>query len=295
MRESEDRQTSSPSSAPGHDADLREQTAPLPAEAHPDRDTLVRAATYALGLHASLDQVFENVLDWEHLPGLHRTSFDSIECLASGAWGWLADVVSSRGGRASRVALRIDRPRTRYLARTIAGVGTGTEIWTELRPVGALFTDVWVEFWLPRHPNATRRGAALVRQYERLWAEDATMISQRAALRAALRTRDRAPADLALGPLEALRAALPMRVEFGGLPYQVIELGGELRAHAAFCPHRLGPLVGKPDARGSLWCPWHRYRFDVDTGRCTRGGRYRLAAAPSVDVSDATNVRLTLR
>jgi nitrite reductase/ring-hydroxylating ferredoxin subunit len=34
--------------------------------------------------------MYENALDWEHLPWLHQSSFSDIECIDAGDWGWRA-------------------------------------------------------------------------------------------------------------------------------------------------------------------------------------------------------------
>ena len=45
-------------------------------------------ATYPRLIGASLQRVWENVLDWEHLPHLHATSFGYCELDEAGDWGW---------------------------------------------------------------------------------------------------------------------------------------------------------------------------------------------------------------
>ncbi len=51
-----------------------------------------RVAVYRRTIRASLARAWENVLDWEHLPWLHRSAFSDIEHIDSGAWGWRARV-----------------------------------------------------------------------------------------------------------------------------------------------------------------------------------------------------------
>ena len=45
---------------------------------------------YRRRMPVSLTRMYENALDWEHLPWLHSTSFRSIDCIESGDWGWRA-------------------------------------------------------------------------------------------------------------------------------------------------------------------------------------------------------------
>ena len=52
------------------------------------RSSLASVATYRRTVAASLERVVENVLDWEHLPWLHRASFSSVELVDAGESGW---------------------------------------------------------------------------------------------------------------------------------------------------------------------------------------------------------------
>ncbi len=68
--------------------------------------------------------------------------------------------------------------------------------------------------------------------------------------------------------------------------------GGTLRVTDAQCPHRRGPLAeGRlrgPDRFASadtITCPWHGYRFSLETGACLTTPRYTLAVHPVVDVA----------
>ena len=73
----------------------------------------------------------------------------------------------------------------------------------------------------------------------------------------------------------------------------VVNAAGALRALANRCPHRQAPLdrglvcaaparaaLGEPGfepGRQVLRCPWHRYEFDLETGRClVEPDRYRV-------------------
>ena len=71
-----------------------------------------RVAVYRRRVGASLERVWENVLDWEHLPWLHAGSFRSIHCRHAGDWGWRAQVwLEPRGDHAD--------PTKRRSARTV--------------------------------------------------------------------------------------------------------------------------------------------------------------------------------
>ena len=95
-------------------------------------------------------------------------------------------------------------------------------------------------------------------------------------------------------------------VELGGHRVGVIRVGDRVHAVADRCPHRGAPLCsggrtvhgielddgGAPvrgDERGLLRCPWHKWDFDIASGRCVvhptlRIRRYRvtLEAAEAV-------------
>ncbi len=61
------------------------------------------------------------MLDWEHRPGLHRSSFLGVQMLDESRehWeGWIT-VPSRKGPADSRIDTRLDRPRLRYLVRTL--------------------------------------------------------------------------------------------------------------------------------------------------------------------------------
>ena len=85
-----------------------------------------RIAVYERRVAASLNRVWENVRDWEHLPWLHHESFRSIECRDQGDWGWLARVGLHPAGEIE-LELRLDGPAGHYVARTREGPGSGTE------------------------------------------------------------------------------------------------------------------------------------------------------------------------
>ena len=119
----------------------------------------IHVASYERAVHASLARVWENVHDWEHLPWLHRSTFCSIELLGSGDWGWraLVGLQPAEALREIEIELRVEA-EDRYVVRTLAGEGEGTEIWTILAVRGVDDTDIRVEFRVPgiasQHPSS---------------------------------------------------------------------------------------------------------------------------------------------
>lgn len=255
---------------------------------------LALAATYNREVRAGIDRIWENLLDWEHLPALHEIFFSDAALLEIGDGGWRIELTNTPAakGRRTVVELRIDRANARYRVRTRAGDGMGTEIWTLLEALGPQRTAIEVRFYLPEHrPD---RLATLGEKYRSshacLWDQDEAMMMRREALLAREKTRPKASvAPLSLGPLCELRERLPLLVEFDGEPLRVLELeDGALVAHGTICPHWLGPLEDAVPENGKLRCPWHGYRFDVRTGTSADGRGYRLAPSPLVVVDPVT-------
>lgn len=58
-----------------------------------------------------------------------------------------------------------------------------------------------------------------------------------------------------------------VRVEVGGTPVAVFNVGGELYAIGAVCPHEGGPLEEGEVENGRVTCPWHGSVFDLKTGK----------------------------
>ena len=248
---------------------------------------LTSAAVYRRIVGASLERIWENVLDWEHLPWLHRSTFSHIRLLEQRRDGWLAETAlrDSPRGDDFVIDVRIDRAALLYHSRTADGPGTGTDIVTRLEPLGPHITRIAVEFLVPdvSQKDAARLARAYTRSYTRLWDEDEAMMQRRQEVRDhAGRRRGRLPEPIDLGPEPLLRARLPLTVEADGQSYRVVELDGTLLAHGTVCPHWGGPLAEAAVADGCLTCPWHGYRFDVRTGRSADGHRLRLAAAPRI-------------
>jgi nitrite reductase/ring-hydroxylating ferredoxin subunit len=256
-------------------------------------------ATYRRRVGASEARVWENVLDWEHLPWLHRHSFRAIERLASSREGWRARVrLPPAGEREVEVELETFRASGCYVTRTRETGGT-SEIWTRVRPVAPDATEVEVSFHVGGVGEAERArvGAGYVRLYTRLWDEDESMMVRRQEVldRHLLRARpDAAAGVLALGPATALRARAPLLVEAAGVPLRIVALGDALFAHAAVCPHLGGPLGEQEPDDPCVRCPWHGYRYDVRDGRNPDGRPYRLPFARRVEVDARGEARLDL-
>ena len=100
---------------------------PVPGSAVP------HVGTYRRVLPVSLERMYENTLDWEHLPFVHSSSFAAIECIEAGSWGWRAEVTSAKGeasiidphGRVSRCQERRLAPHAARIMRRLGALRSG--------------------------------------------------------------------------------------------------------------------------------------------------------------------------
>jgi nitrite reductase/ring-hydroxylating ferredoxin subunit len=246
------------------------------------------AGTYRRSVNASLARIWENVFDWEHLAHLHDGSFAKCELIDSGPWGWRIRLTVVGGDTSQVIEMRADRAAHGYTSTTLEGAGLGSEIRVLLAPVDTNRVDVTVGFHLPELDPARldALGAAYVAAYARLWDEDESMMQARARALSQRRAPDHTEGLRDLGDERTVRAALPMALEFGGAPFRLIDLAGEIVAHSAVCPHWLGPLDHVPVVDGEIRCPWHGYLFDVASGLCAAHPSLKLARAPEILLVD---------
>lgn len=254
---------------------LRYEFVPAPLDSRLDH-----VGTYKRRVPVSLERMYENALDWEHLPHLHASSFEGISCVDAGAWGWRARVVSPRGDD-SLLELRLDRDCRRWITRNLEGPSAGAEIWTHVFIVEPRQLDLVIDFFVPDVPDdaRTKVGEAYARAYETLYDEDVWMMSERQRV---LDIRlDSVRDNETRLPLAEVQD-LPLQVEVGGRSFMLNRFEDAWIAYPAACPHQLGPLTGDVNAQGEVTCPWHGYRFDVRTGDCTTGSSCRFGMVPDV-------------
>jgi nitrite reductase/ring-hydroxylating ferredoxin subunit len=236
------------------------------------------------------------------LPVLHESYFNKVQLLQRDVNGWQVQLTRQPGdaSRTQTLELWADREHARYRVRTLAGTGTGTQIWTLLKVLGEHETAIEVRYYLPE--QQPEKMAVLGEKYRCschvLWDEDEVMMRHREQM---LRGPSpfahpaAAPGPIELGPLEQVRQRLPLVVEFGGHPFRIVSVAGQLHAHSIVCPHWLGPLdTACVDEQGCVRCPWHGYVFDVRTGQSADGRGLRLRQAPEIHIGGATEM-VTLR
>lgn len=56
-------------------------------------------------------------------------------------------------------------------------------------------------------------------------------------------------------------------------PMSVVRMGDRFFALNSVCPHMGGPLSCGPVKDGKIYCPWHDWGFDLETGACPNGHR----------------------
>ena len=240
------------------------------------------AGIYTRRVGASVSRIRENVLDWEHLPALHGSSFAACDLIDTDADGWRVRIVNQGSNRPQVLKLFMTADSSGYRVLTEAGPGATSEIRVVLTPQGQHLTDIVVEYHVPETDPARLAmiGAGFVAIYRQLWDEDEAMMQAR---EAALAPRAKAPTWVDLGPEAALD--LPLAFDFGAGRFWLVRHDGALLAHSATCPHWLGPRE-RVDAEGCLTCLWHGYRFDAVTGFSADGRGLRLAPPPRIKIEN---------
>jgi len=246
------------------------------------------AATYRRRVGASLSRIWDNVVDWEHLPALHSGSFNTVELIDADSGGWRIRLTPQPGSTADAQVLRLatDRARHCYLVTTEAGHGASSEIRVALTPYGPDNTGVVAEYHVPVSDPGRRAmiGAGFIAAYQILWDEDEAMMRVREAALAAVGEPTPLPERVELGPVADL--VLPRVFAFGPGRFRLLDLDGRLVAHSVTCQHWLGPLDQAVVDHRRIRCPWHGCAFDVATGRSADGRGMRLAFAPAVGVEN---------
>jgi nitrite reductase/ring-hydroxylating ferredoxin subunit len=246
--------------------------------------------SYQRRMPVSLDRMYENALDWAHLPFLHQSSFASIELIEAGDWGWRAALVSAKTteqAAAFIIELRLDRAHRRWISSTLEGPGAGSEIWTHVFEYGPREIAIQADFFVPGVPldQKARVGAGYQKLYQGLYDEDeAMMLGRQAALDQKAAKTPLVSEALDLGPVEAVLPQHPLDFDFNGQRWRLVKDRGEFIVYSLTCPHQLGSFVDEALIDGSITCPWHGYRFDVRSGHCLSGHACKLPAPPTVMV-----------
>jgi nitrite reductase/ring-hydroxylating ferredoxin subunit len=238
--------------------------------------------------------MMENAYDWEHLPHVHASSFCAIEHIASGRWGWRAKVRQTGGDSDYQVIeLLVDRERHYWATTVISGPGQGVEIHTRATSLSEREIQIDVRFYSPVEvPEADVEVYldVLTQQYALLYDEDLVLMSGRQSAlddRSRWQQADRQAAEVLVGDTASLSQRDVAVVETARGRYCVRQLNGRWLVHSAVCPHLLGPLdASTPGPDASLVCPWHGYRFSIESGENLDGKCRALDAPPSAETRD---------
>lgn len=250
---------------------------------------------YERRLPVTLTRMMENAHDWEHLPFVHASSFAAIDLIESGPWGWRAKLAAPSGGH-QLIDLIVDMERHYWVSTVISGMGQGTEIHTQASRVNAGEIDIDVRFYLPEAPSDPSIGAVTLHylrgQYAQLYDEDVGLMAGRQSTlddRQRWRQVDQTNSEgpLCVGQDDALDKTTVHSVEWRGHRYALRFWKDQWIAHSAICPHLLGPLDGSVIADdGTITCPWHGYKFDVETGANKSGQCGAMKKPPRIDIRE---------
>ncbi len=98
---------------------------------------------------------------------------------------------------------------------------------------------------------------------------------------------------VALVDLERLPERGGLEVAHEGRVLALFRVGDRVHAMDGLCGHRGGPLAeGLVDEQGSVICPWHGLRFDLETGASMMGGALAQEVFPALVLDGRVWVRL---
>jgi phenylpropionate dioxygenase-like ring-hydroxylating dioxygenase large terminal subunit len=247
---------------------------------------------YFRKIPSNLTRMMENAHDWEHLPFVHPSSFAGIAPVESGTWGWRCKTALPGNGGEQLIELLVDNARHYWATTVVAGAGQGTQIHTQAgnHAQGGITVDV--RFYLPQAPQSEDQSAMILgylqAQYATLYDEDeALMLGRQQALDQRRERVGEGPRVHDFGPEADLDRGRSHRFTLSTGTFVARHCDGRWLAHAATCPHMLGPLsdaaIG-PD--GTIACPWHGYRFALADGSEQLNRCGPLARAPDLVLSD---------
>jgi nitrite reductase/ring-hydroxylating ferredoxin subunit len=253
---------------------------------NPNALNMVQVATYDRLVLAPLERVWENVLDWEHLPYLHETSFDYVELDTGGQWGWRT---WSNADHTDHVELTLAN-KANYVARSYQAGHQISETWTTLTETGDS-TQVQVKFFIPEieGKKIDKLGELMTSLYTQLWDEDEAMMQQRHKRLHEHRDDCR---ERVVGKEASIRSKLAVgdavTFQIKRREYQLAEVHDRLVAISTICPHLMGPLLSIDTQEGFVRCPWHGYQFDINSGQCVfpEHADCALPAAPELNMSN---------
>lgn len=258
----------------------------------PAVSTLHYLGNYVRKLPVSVERMMENAYDWEHLPFVHQSSFSSIASIETGSWGWRARVSLPPTGSDNFqiIELLVDAPRNYWATTVLAGQGEGIQIHTQATELSADDIEVDIRFYLPQAPAEPSQSDLILHylraQYGQLYDEDLGLMEGRQFALDQKQKRSTTSAsrdEILVGRIADLNPDQSYLIELADGSFAVRYWQERWIAHSAICPHRLGPLgTAKISSDGTITCPWHGYRFDIESGKNDGRKCGSLKAAPEL-------------
>jgi NAD(P)H-dependent nitrite reductase small subunit len=92
--------------------------------------------------------------------------------------------------------------------------------------------------------------------------------------------------------LDELQPGRGKLVQVEGRQIALFKVDGGVRAISAVCPHEGGPLDEGELEGERVYCPWHAYDFDLNTGACSIVPELRAPTYPVAIEDDQVLVEL---
>ena len=256
---------------------------------HDRTATLQYLGNYVRELPVSIARMMENALDWEHLPYVHTASFTTIEAVGYGRWGWRAKSLAAGAEEHQLLELLVDHSRNYWATTVIAGPAANVEIHTQARSLADNAIEVDVRFYSSSpvpDEQVPLYHDVLTQQYTLLYDEDLELMAGRQRAlddRARWQASDTTVEPVLVGDVDDITRRGSVTIETASGRFCLRRFEQRWLVHSATCPHQLGPLDNASvDPDGCITCPWHGYRFVVESGENVEGKCGALAAPPEL-------------
>ena len=245
---------------------------------------LICIASFRRHIASNHERMFENVFDWEHLPHLHSRTFSSISLLSKGKKTLIFEISLWPSFLRLRQKIKLQgcqRKRT-WIVRVLSGFLKGLLVRSRISPERSDGFDVQVDFLVPRAKwYYLPLGLLLKPSYKRLYDEDVDMMRIRQQY---LLNREEVQANQTIDSLvigKEKDISIPYKFSLKGKVFLLNKHNEKWIAYSAYCPHLQRPFDDLDITTGSIHCPWHGYKFDLETGT-SKQSLCRLPKAPSV-------------
>lgn len=206
---------------------------------------LLKIAGYKRHINSNHERMFENVLDWEHLPHLHSRTFSSINLLAKGEKTLKFEVGlwPAIFGLKQTIRLQACKLRGIWNVRVISGFMQGLIIRSCVSPETPEGFEVRIDFYIPRTKwYLAPLGPVLKFSYHRLYDEDVAMMTSRQIFLDSRSTNPKkfSENNLKLGKEKDIQCPHPFT--FQNKAYLLGKIDDNWIAYSAYCPHLQRPF-----------------------------------------------------